>query len=44
VQEAVDNKIRPRVDAAGNKIGMGWQEKLKQEKEKKRLFSTRIKT
>jgi len=43
VSEVVDEKVQPRVDAAGNKIGMGWKEKLKQEQEKNAYYQPELK-
>jgi len=43
VSHIVDEKVQPRVDAAGNKIGLGWKEKLKQEQEKNAYYQPELK-
>jgi hypothetical protein len=42
-ENIVAEKTRPRVDAAGNKIGMGWQEKQRQEQEKNAYYQPELK-
>jgi len=43
VEKVVEAKTRPRVDAAGNKIGKGWKEKLREEQEANAYYQPELK-